>query len=372
MSLQPLRGVRVLDLSLLPPGGYCTVQLADLGADVIRVESPRQAGKPSLVIGEVGLSRGKRSMTLDLRHAKSSDVLRRLAESADVVVENMMPGRLEQRGFGYPQAAAVNARLVWCSITGFGQDGPYADRSGHDLSYLGHSGLLAALSDPMPWHPTAMLSVPIGAMLATTGILAALAEREQTGKGCQLDISLADASSWLLAGASGFLTDRPLRIPASPDRRLYLCADGRYVSVAAAEPRTWAALCKGLSTPDLEDKLHVAEAAEAVTERLSGIFAQRPASEWLELLAPLGAAVNAVNRGREVVDDPHNRARGSFVEVAGRVVPANPLRVGGPQGTSASTATSAPPAVGQHTAQVLADSGFTEEEIEGLRGEGVV
>jgi len=145
-ELRPLQGVRVLDLCFLPPGGWCTVQLADLGADVVRVEAPGLRDQRSLVIGEVGLSRGKRSMTLDLRHERGNEVLRRLVLASDVLVENMMPGRMEARGFGYAQAVAAGSRVVWCSITGFGQDGPYADRAGHDLSYAGHAGLLAALS----------------------------------------------------------------------------------------------------------------------------------------------------------------------------------------------------------------------------------
>jgi crotonobetainyl-CoA:carnitine CoA-transferase CaiB-like acyl-CoA transferase len=373
MQIKPLQGVRVLDLTFLPPGGYCTVQLADLGADVIRVESPGLSGKPSLVVGEVGLSRGKRSMTLDLRHEKGNDVLRRLVLASDVLVENMMPGRMEARGFGYPQAVAAGSRIIWCSITGFGQEGPYSDRAGHDLSYAGHAGLLGALSRELPWHPAAMLSVPIGAMLATTGILAALAERDRTGNGCQLDISLADAAAWLLAGSGSALTDSVVRIPEGPDRRMYACSDGRFVSVAAAEPRTWAALCKGLDTPDLADKLGVtgAEAAQ-VTERLAAVFRQRPAAEWLELLGPMGAAVNAVNVGPEIVDDPHNRARGTFVEVAGKAVPANPIRVCDSKGSSSWTALDEPPSVGQHTSDVLAEAGFAPEEIDALRSEGVV
>ena len=373
MALRPLEGVRVLDLCFLPPGGFCTVQLADLGADVVRVESPKLKGQPSLVIGEVGLSRGKRSITLDLRHERGNEVLRRLVLASDVLVENMLPGRMESRGFGYAQAVEAGSQIIWCSITGFGQDGPYSDRAGHDLSYAGHAGMLDALARGLPWHPAGMLSVPIGAMMATTGVLAALAERERTGKGCQLDISLADATTWLLAGSSGVLADQPFKIPEGPDRRMYACADGRFVSVAAAEPRTWAALCKGLDTPDLAEKLGVTgEEANRVTERLAAVFGERPAAEWLERLGPLGAAVNPVNRGREVVDDPHNRARGTFIEVAGTTVPANPIRVCGPDGSYSSTADAEPPVVGQHTNEVLTEAGFTAEEVDRLRSDKVV
>jgi crotonobetainyl-CoA:carnitine CoA-transferase CaiB-like acyl-CoA transferase len=162
-------------------------------------------------------------------------------------------------------------------------------------------------------------------------------------------------------------------MPAAPGRRLYACADGEFVSVAAAEPRTWAALCATLELPDLVDDLHPqGQRAARVTERLAGVFRTRPAREWVELLGPAGAAVGPVNQGRAVQDDPHNRARGVFVEVAGVQVPGNPIRSGGGTATSWSTASSAPPRGDQHTGEVLAAAGFTLEEIRRLRETGVV
>lgn len=373
MTINPLQGVRVLDLTVLPPGGYCTLQLADLGADVVRIERPSMAGQPSLVIGQVGLSRGKRSMTLDTRHEKANSVLERLAGASDVLVENAKPGSMAARGFGYPQASESCPSLIWCSISGFGQDGPYAHRAGHDLSYLGHSGLLSAIATELPWHPAAMLSVPLGALMAATAVLAAIVERGKTGKGCQIDISLADVSTWMLSGDSGALTGTSNGIPVSPDRRLYQCADDRFISVAAAEPRTWTALCNTLELPDLLDQLRVSgDQAVAVTERLAAVFATKPAAEWVALLGPVGAAVNAVNAGRDIIDDPHNRARGTTVKVAGEDVPANPIRLTDADGGQTSTATSEPPTVGQHTDAVLGEAGFSADEIAKLRAENVV
>lgn len=373
MPIQPLAGVHVLDLTALPPGGYCTVQLADLGADVIRVESPGQAGRPSTVIGEPGLSRGKRSITLDQRNPRANEVLARLAGWADVLVENARPGAMASRGFGYPQASEVAPRLVWCSITGFGQDGPYADRSGHDLSYLGYSGVLAALSPELAagktWHPGAMLSVPIAGMTAVTGILAALIERGKTGRGAHVDISLAESASWLLSGASAALADGYAGLGEPPDRRLYRCSDGRYISVAAAEPRTWAALAEGLGMPDL-----VAEQgsrAPELQQRLDEVFATRSANEWTELLGPLGAAVNPVNIGADLAADAHASERGSVLTVQGRSVPVDPVRL-----TTASdrseTVTSEPGLVGADTDTVLAEAGFSADQISALRADAVI
>jgi crotonobetainyl-CoA:carnitine CoA-transferase CaiB-like acyl-CoA transferase len=363
----------VLDLTRMPPGAYCTVGLADLGADVIRIESPSAAGQPSRVVGQLSLGRGKRSATLDLRHERAGEVLLRLAGSADVLVENNPPGDLERRGFGYPQAAARHPRLIWCSITGFGQDGPYAAWPGHDLSYLAQSGLLAALSPDLPWHPSWMLAVPIGASFAMTGIVAALRERDATGKGCQIDISLSEAATWLLGGFDAALSDHPVAVPVDPGRRLYPCGDGKWISVAAAEPRTWKALCEGLGVPELAAELASTDSQrEKLTQRLSEIFASRPAAEWLETLGPLGAAVGPVNVGGDVVRDPHNTARAATFEVGGVRVPANPIRMRDTSGARSTTATSEPGLVGEHTDAVLGEAGYGADEIRALHEEGVV
>ena len=193
--LEPLAGIRVLDFTAFPPGGSCTVMLADLGAEIIRVESPAQKGKPSLVVGQIALSRGKRSMTLDLRNRASAEVLRRLAATVDVIVENAKPGSMQERGFGYTHARAANPRIIWCAITGFGQSGPYAGHAGHDLSYLAHSGLLGALNPEQPWQPSMSLALQAGAFSAVVGIQAALLQRAQSGEGAFIDVSLSEAAT---------------------------------------------------------------------------------------------------------------------------------------------------------------------------------
>ena len=371
-----MRGTRVLDLTRFPPGAYCTNVLADLGADVIRVESPGSAGRPSLVVGQVGLGKAKRSVTLNTRHARANEVLARLCGAVDVLVENNNPGELEQRGYGYPQAAADHPALVWCSITGFGQDGPNAMRPGHDITYTAHSGLLGALEPALPWQPRAMLSVPIGAVFAATGILAALLDRTVTGRGCQLDISLAEATTWLAGGLDGGFAGSAVGggVPVHANRRLYECGDGRFVSVAAAEPRTWQALSAGLGLPELGDVVAPDEHQQAtLIDRLGEVFATRPAAEWVDLLGPMGAAVGAVNVGPEVAADPHNIARGTIVEVGGVPVPANPIRMRDASGTWTTTTALDPPAtVGEHTDAVLADAGYSADEIQVLHADGVV
>jgi alpha-methylacyl-CoA racemase len=372
VTLKPLSGIRVLDFTAMPPGAVCTVLLADLGAEVIRVESPAQKGSPSLVIGQVAPSRGKRSIALDMRNPASAEVLKRLAATVDVVVENNKPGAMEARGFGYSHARAANPRLIWCAITGFGQDGPYADYSGHDLSYLAHSGLLGALSAERPFHPAGQISTPVSGMSAVIGIQAALLQREKTGQGAFLDISLSEAAGYLMTVGINPLSDSPYMITAAPDRRLYACADGRFLAVTSAEPRTWGALCDGLGVPELKPTLHKADQAAEVTEKLAALFRTRPAAEWVDKLAPTGAAVTVMNHASEVRADPHVQARGSVVEVDGVPVPASPIRLTAPNGERTATATEAPHQVGEDTEDVLRSAGYTAAEVEALAAAGVV
>jgi crotonobetainyl-CoA:carnitine CoA-transferase CaiB-like acyl-CoA transferase len=370
-GLRPLDGLRVLDFTALPPGGACTVLLADLGAEIIRIESPKQKGKPSLVIGQVPLSRGKRSIALDLRQPAANEILTHLAPGVDIVVENAKPGSMEERGFGYAQAKAVHPGIIWCAITGFGQTGPNAEHSGHDLAYLAHSGLLAALAPAGAWHPGSMLAVPAGAQAAVIAIQAALLQRARTGEGAFIDISLSEAAGWFLTCSINPLSDRAYAIPVSPDRRTYRCGDGRYVAVTAAEPRTWGALCDGLGLPGLKDQLHKPETAGTVTATLSAIFATRPAPAWVEQLAPTGAAIALVNQAGQVLDDPQVRARASVLECQGVPVPANPARIVS-GGQSSGTALGAPPLIGADTAEVLAQAGYSAEEIAAFGAAGLI
>ena len=346
--------------------------LADLGAEVIRVESPSQKGKPSLVVGQVALSRGKLSMTLDVRQPQANDVLKRLAPTMDVIVENARPGAMEARGFGYTHARSANPGIIWCAITGFGQAGPYAEYTGHDLSYLAHSGLLGAMSESQPWHPGVPLALQAGALSAVVAIQAALLQRLRSGDGGFVDISLSEAAGWFLSCGIRPFSDHPMMLPATPDRRLYACVDGRFVAVACAEPRTWAVLCEALGVPELKPNLHKVEAAQSTTHALAAIFATRAAQEWAALLAPLGAAVTVMNHAKQLLDDPHVRVRGSIAEVDGTPVPATPIRIASPDGTKTVTETAPPHTVGQDTETVLASAEFSREQIATLTEQGLI
>jgi len=371
----PLTGIRVLDLSRLHPGALCTRLLADLGAEVLRVEQPGPGDLLRTIPGaHAAYNHGKRSMTLDLRHDAAPAVLRRLAADADVLVESARPGSLDRTGIGFAQLGAVNPGLVWCSLTGFGQASPYADRPAHDLSFLGYSGLLSLLAgDSVPATPDVVIAVPIGALVAVIGILAALRERDRKGRGRLVDTSILDAASWLLSehvarvsegGAAGW--------GVSASRRAYRCADGRLLALAAAEPRPWRALCAALDLPDLVDRLYAPAAEQtAMAERLAALFASRPMAAWVQLLPE--AAVGPVSTVPDLLHDPHVRARGNLLELEdGATVLRSPVRLAGAGDDASAGSPAHAPACGEHTDLVLAKAGFTQSEIATLRREKAV
>jgi alpha-methylacyl-CoA racemase len=369
-AAQPLSGVKVLDLTKFPPGAFCTVLLADLGADVCRLETP---GSSPLMSGiSVGIGRSKRSVGVDLRDPDGVAILRRLAAWADVLVENNRPGELDERGFGYSHAAIEFPSLIWCSITGFGQDGPLAQLPGHDISYTAHSGLLSGVNPALPWHPQLVMSIPMGATMAAVGIVAALRERDRTGAGCQLDISLSESATWILATDDAMLNGVARGIPVTPDRHLYECSDGRWVTTAAADPKSWKALCLGLGLDDLVDTLWRWEHPDAVTQRIAAVFRTRSAGEWVFELGPLGTSVTALNRGVELQDDPQVRARGTLVPVGDVVVPANPIRFRDANGALRQEPPAPPVPAGADTDAILGEAGFSDHEIAELRASGAV
>jgi crotonobetainyl-CoA:carnitine CoA-transferase CaiB-like acyl-CoA transferase len=370
--LDPLKGLRVLDLTGHPPGAMCTVMLADLGAEVVRVEAPVQKGKTSLVIGQVALSRGKRSITLDLRNPDAVPVLSRLASKFDVIVEASRPGTMEARGFGYKDAKAINPGIVWCAMTGFGQDGPNANHAGHDFSYLAHSGLLAALSIEQPFHPAISMASQAAGLTAVVGIQGALLEKSRTGRGAFVDVSLSEAATWFLTCGINPLAENPYLIAASPDRRLYECADGRFVAVASQEPRTWGALCNALGFPEFVERLHKPEYAEQTTSAFAGAFLKKSATAWVEELSAAGATTTLVNHAAQLLDDPQIRARGSIVMVEDVPVPASPIRLRDDSGAVSGTATAAPHIVGQDTEDILGSIGFSQKEIADLGNAKVI
>ena len=346
----PLAAIRVLDLTRLLPGAYCTLLLADMGADVIKVEQPETGDymrwTPPLADGQSvlfdALNRGKRSIALDLRTAHGRDTLLRLVERSDVLVEGNRPGVMARLGLGWEVVHDRNPSLVMCSITGYGQDGPFAPRAGHDLNYMATAGALglngARGGAPIP------LSVQVadiggGGLRPAAAILAALVAVQRGRDGRWIDASMTDeAVRWLwMAFAQRAAGEKVAR----GDHRLggryacyrvYECKDGRHYSVAALEPKFWTALCGALERGDLVELQYSVDGS--VQAAMEAIFRSRTRDEWQELLAPIDACCEPVLDIDEVPSHPQVAARG-VLSKRGRG-----------------------PALGEHTEEVLRELGL--------------
>ncbi len=377
----PLRDLVVLDLTRLLPGGYCTLLLADLGADVIKVEDLESGdylrALPPFVNGVgalfAALNRNKRAIRLGLKHAEGRAAFLKLAGTADVVVDGFRPGVLDRLGVGYATLAGRNPRLVYCAITGYGQSGPDRDRAGHDLNYIGRAGILAQTGTQatlaIPGTQVADLGSGLGAAFA---ILAALRARERTGRGQSVDVSMLDLSvSWAVVEAVRWLAGEAPAGPGggrltggTPCYGVYRARDG-HLTVAALEPRFWKALCDALGRPDLESQ-QLARGAEAVRVRaqLEAIFETRTRAEWSARLAGLDVCVEPVLRVDEVFQDPQVQARGLR---AGPGI-AFPFRLS----DTPAAVRRGPPRLGEHTDEVLEAAGYGADERARLRATGAI
>ena len=394
--MSALEGVRVLDLSRLLPGGFCSLLLADFGADVIKVEDtgagdyvrwaePRLAGAEQSAAAApfLALNRGKRSVRLDLKREGGREALLRLARGADVLLESFRPGVMDRLGVGYERLREENPRLVYCAITGYGQDGPFAARAGHDTNYLARIGLLDLTGDPE--GPPVQAGGQIadlggGALMAAFGILAALCERDRSGEGQLVDVSMTDgALSWLAMDAARVLAGGAPAGRGAAELagglicyRPYRCADG-WVAFGALEPKFWRAWCAGTGREDLAERQFEPVGSDTHRE-VEAIFAARTRSDWeafndehdccLEPVLGLGEALESElvgARGMVVaVDQPGAgtvRLLGTPVKLSR--TPADPARAGGP-------------ALGADTDAVLAEAGYGPQEIAELRESGAV
>jgi crotonobetainyl-CoA:carnitine CoA-transferase CaiB-like acyl-CoA transferase len=381
----PLTGIRVLDLTRLLPGAACTLLLADMGADVIKVEDPDRGDymrwTPPLVDGQSvlfnALNRNKRSLGLNLKAAAGRDLLLRLVEQADVLVEGNRPGVMKRLGLGWDVVHARNPRLVMCSITGYGQDGPFAARAGHDLNYMATAGGLGLNGEQDgPPVPLAVQVADIGGggLQPAVAILGALGAQQRGAEGRWLDVSMTDgAVSWL---SMAFAARGGGEDVARGDQRLagrhacyrvYACKGGGFYSVGALEPKFWAALCIAVGRPELVG-LQFAEGAEGrhVHREMEEEFASRTRSEWERELAGLDACCEPVLDLDEVSAHPQVVARRlienrkSGVEVRPAVLMRDDWR------------RRDAPRLGEHTAEVLRDVGVEEQDLERLRRQEVI
>jgi alpha-methylacyl-CoA racemase len=374
----PLEGIRVLDLSRLLPGPFCSLLLADYGADVIKVEDtgmgdyvrwsePKVEGvEPTAAAARfLALNRGKRSIRLDLKDDDGREAFLRLVETADVVLESFRPGVLDRLGVGPDVLLERNPRVVVCSISGYGQDGPYRDRSGHDLNYLGRIGLLAISGDePAPVQAGGQIAdLGGGALMAAFGILAALRERDRSGEGQHVDVSMADgALSWLAMDAAQALQGVQLRRGSMElggkfvCYRPYRCADG-WITIGALEPKFWQAFCAGVGREDLVPKQFEPPGSEAHAE-VERIALSRTRAEWDAFAAEHDCCVEPVLELEEALESELVRERGmvATLDQHGVAVPllGPPVKL---SRTPADPNRAPAPSLGEHTQEVLREAG---------------
>jgi crotonobetainyl-CoA:carnitine CoA-transferase CaiB-like acyl-CoA transferase len=385
----PLAGVRVLDLTRLLPGPVATLHLADLGADVIKIEDAG-AGDYARTMGagaEAGSSvffaavnRNKRGLVLDLKQAAGVATFLRLAETADVVVESFRPGVVDRLGVGYAVVAARNPRIVYCAITGYGQDGPWRDLAGHDLNYIATAGVLDqnGCGGGAPAIPNLQIGDLLGGGLtAAMGILAALVEARSSGQGRYVDVAMAEAVlahhlfPFFHAAAGEAVPARGADELSGRDPwyAVYRTADDGWMAVGALEEKFWQGFCAALGRPDLV-ACHGArgEAAEALRRELEALFASRPRAEWEAVFATADCCVTPVLSPSEALRHPQFRARKMLVDAAGQPHLAPPLKMSDWDFAVRQAA----PKAGEHAEAILGEAGFTAAEIAQLHADRVI
>ena len=378
--MNPLANTRILDMTRLLPGAVCTMLLRDLGAEIIKIEDSRIGDyarlMPPLIDGMGAFFRssngGKKSIALDLKTAAGQAVLQRLVEGSDVLIEGFRPGVTARLGADYETLKAVNPRLVYCSLSGWGQSGPDAEVSGHDLNYIARNGLLGA--DMNPRMPGAQVADVSGAYVAVMGILAALLKRERGGGGDYIDAALSEAAmpmalaAWVEAQTppadGAFISLRG----ESACYRVYWTADEQPVTLAAIEPNFWANFCGAVGKPDWIEAQRERQRQPDLIEAVAGLFKTKTADEWAALLEGADCCFSRVVPPGQLLDDPQIQARGmAGVTETGVPWMRSPIRLGKGRHELGEA-----PKQGEHTAQLLAEVGYTEAEIGRLLSAGVI
>jgi crotonobetainyl-CoA:carnitine CoA-transferase CaiB-like acyl-CoA transferase len=390
--MNALNGITVLDLTRLLPGAVATMMLGDFGADVIKIEEP-VSGDPAREsragINQPGAyflatNRNKRSITLNLKHERGREIFLKLARNADVVIEGFRPGVMDRLGIGYEVLKPINPRLIYCAITGYGQDGPYRLKAGHDANYLSVAGLLS-INGPKGGPPVLsgvqLADLAGGSLHAMIGILLALQARTQTGEGQMVDVSMMDGSLALMyVPFASYLANgtQPLRGSEGLSGRyacyqLYETKDGRYLSLGALEPKFWESACRVLSREDFVEKQYSGSAQDEMIAVFREIFKTRTAAEWITQFDQVDTCVALINDIAEMIEDPQVKHRGLIAEiehpVEGRLKQIAPtVKLSATPGVIELP----PPRLGEHTHEVLASIGYADSQIEQFATDGVV
>lgn len=386
-----LDNIKVLDLTTRAPGPFCSMTLSDMGAEVLMIEAPPGTGSlPTREDdgGEVGRAaidpfrRNKRSIVLNLKDPDAQRIFHDLAKDADVVMEGFRPGAVKRLGVDYETIRAINPRLVYCSISGYGQNGPYEQLPGHDINYISFAGILGSMGTPegQPVIPNNFIAdFASGGLLGAFSILSALWARERTGRGQSIDLSLTDGSMYLMANiikdyyAQDIVTE-PGKMHLNggfPDYYPYRCKDGKYLSVGALEQKFWDSLCNAIERPDMIPRRRTDPAG--VLAELKDIFLQRTRDDWFDHFARVDTAVGKVYTVDELDADPQIKARDMLVPVPGPDGKAYPQVGIAPKlsDTPGKVRFVGAPA-GAHTSEVLRELGRSDDDIARLTKQGAV
>ena len=396
-----LDGIKVLDLTRNTPGEFCTMMLGDLGADVLKVERPMDSARTAFERSSTGaatwgqmdrdlqysaMHRNKRSIALNLKHKEAQDIFYSLAKDADVVIEGFRPGVVDRLGVGYETINEINPRIVYLSLSGFGQDGPYKLMAGHDINYISIAGAL----DFVGYDPNDKPAIPMnyiadyagGSLCSAVAILAAIIAREKTGRGQYIDIGMAEGAFYLMAAliarhqTYGEIPRRGSnRLNGGvPHYNVYETKDARYISIAALEPWFWENLCNYLERPDLvPHQLTEGEKRQEVFQLLTDTFKTKTMDEWFEELKDKDICVGKVYSIDEAMHDPHLVERGMVLEVEGPegekiIQPAPSLHMSDtPPGFR-----HLGPTVGQHTKEVLSGMGYSDTQIQEMLDKEII
>ena len=394
--MQALEGIKVLDLCRNAPGMFCTTVLADLGADVLMIERPMDETRSAyekLVAGIDGeddarrhasfnaLQRNKRSIALNLKEPEAQMIFQQLAETADVVVEGFRPGVMDRLGAGYEKVRSINPRAIYCSVSGYGQDGPYSQLAGHDINYISFAGARGLISpnDGKPSIPLDLMAdYAGGGLCGAVGILAALMAREKTGAGQYVDIAMSEGVLYMLSGLISDVLSRGISAERGGNRlnggapyyNVYETKDASYFSVAAIEPWFWENLCHAIDRDDLLPYQDAAgEKKTEVEKALAQAFLTKTRDEWFETLKDANISVGKVYSLEEALDDTHAQQRGMVLEIEAPNIPEGKVR----QVATSIHLSETPGEVrhlgsvtGQHTSTVLEWLGFDSATVADL------
>lgn len=377
-----LEGIKIIDLSRLLPGPFCTMMLADMGADVLRIEDKRYAAEGP---GRPTVMRNKRHMNLNLATEGGKEVFFKLAKNADVILEGFRPGVVKRLGISYEDVKEVNPGIIYCSISGYGQDGPYCMMAGHDVNYLSFGGLLGLCGEsedrPPVIPPVQIADIAAGGMMAAIAILTAVIHRNRTGEGQYIDISMTDGIvSMLVVPFSLFFMDsvklKRGKLPLSggyPCYNVYKTKDGKYISLGAVELRFWKNICEKLGRPEYVEHQYDDSKKREIFQWLQGVFITKTRDEWMEFFKNEDVCFGKVLSFEELWADPNVVQRGMLTHVEHHVkgkIPliANPIKM-----SRTPPVIRRPPAdFGEHTEEVLKELGYSDDDIESLRGEGAI